>query len=89
MNSTDLLLPRAQIALAFFYGLVFVAIAISLCVFWDAFGKVEIGLLTMIATGAMNQSKDAGSYFFARQRGANDPSPPNPKPTDSNGAPFT
>ena len=64
----DRVIAIAQIALAFFYGLVFVGMFIVMAIFWDNLSKVEIGLLTMFATGAMNQSKDAGSYFFARQR---------------------
>lgn len=82
-STTDAKLANAQIALAFFYGLIFVGIFLVLVIYWDKLSKFDVGLLTMFATGAMNQSKDAGSYFFARQRGANDPSPPAPK--DSNG----
>lgn len=63
----DRLLAIAQIGLAFFYGLVFVGMFAILAIYWEALSKIEIGLLTMFATGAMNQSKDAGTFFFARQ----------------------
>ncbi len=69
----DRLIASAQIALAFFYGFVFVGMFIILAVFWDALSKFDVGLLTMFATGAMNQSKDAGSYFFARHRADTQP----------------
>ena len=68
MNSTDQLLARAQVGLAFFYGVIFVAMFVSLALFWEKLTKFDVGLLTMFATGAMNQSKDAASYFFARHR---------------------
>lgn len=68
MSPIDVLLARAQVALAFFYGLVFFIMFLLLCLFWEALSKVEIGLITMFATGALGQSKDAASYFFARQR---------------------
>jgi hypothetical protein len=61
-------LALAQISLAFFYGLIFVGMFVVMALFWESLSKIEIGLLTMFATGAMQQSKDAGNYFFARQR---------------------
>lgn len=64
----DRTLALAQISLAFFYGVIFVGMFLIMAIYWESLGKIEIGLLTMFATGAMNQSKDAGNYFFARQR---------------------
>ena len=74
-SSVDALLARAQVGLAFFYGLVFVGMFVAMAVFWNSLSKFDVGLITMFATGAMNQSKDAGSFFFARQRPAALPDP--------------
>lgn len=77
MNAQDTLLARAQVGLAFFYGSIFVAMFVLMAIFWDRLTKFDVGLMTMFATGAMNQSKDASAYFFARHRppNANDPQP--------------
>jgi hypothetical protein len=73
MNTIDRLVAQAQIGLAFFYGAVFVAMFVCLAIFWERLTKFDVGLLTMFATGAMNQSKDAGTFFFARHRAQSSP----------------
>lgn len=75
MNDLEVLMAKAQIALAFLYNFVFLGIFIIVAVLWDRLSKMDVGLLTMFATASMNQSKDAGSYFFARQRTAGLPDP--------------
>jgi hypothetical protein len=68
MSPIGRILARAQVGLAFFYGIVFVGMFLIIAIFWDRLSKLDVGILTMFATGAMNQSKDASSYFFARHR---------------------
>jgi hypothetical protein len=65
---TERITAQAQIGLAFFYGLIFAGMFAVIVICWETIGKVEVGLLSMFATGALGQSKDAASYFFARQR---------------------
>lgn len=74
-RTVDLLIARAQVGLAFFYGVVFVVMFIAIAYFWDRLTKVDVGIMTMFATGAMNQSKDASSFFFARHRASLIPDP--------------
>lgn len=78
--NVDKLTAWAQVGLAFFYGMIFLAMFVALAIFWEKLSKFDVGLLTMFATGAMNQSKDAGSYFFARHRQAALPDPGDPEP---------
>lgn len=74
-TDVDLLTARSQVGLAFFYGLIFVGMFVFMAMFWNALSKFDVGLITMFATGAMNQSKDAGNFFFARQRQSAIPDP--------------
>lgn len=67
-NDVDRMIAGTQVRLAYVYAAMFVGVFVLIVLFWEKLSKVDVGLISMFATNAMNQSKDAGTFFFARHR---------------------
>jgi hypothetical protein len=73
----DLLTARAQVGLAYFYGVAFLVMFALIVFFWDKLSKIDASIFSMFATGALTQAKEASGFFFARHQSPSS-SPSNP-----------
>lgn len=75
----ELLVAKAQIALAAFYGFAFFAIVLLLIFQPGAPDEAVLDLLKMLLGALVTLLTQQSAYFFARQR-AQPPPPPDPTP---------
>ena len=68
MNKLAFLAAWTQALLAVFYGLMFLTVTLILIFKWTELDKSSVALLAALATGFMNQSSSAGTFWYARHR---------------------